>query len=823
MAMALIAKRRTGKSLGRVAVFCGALSLCLAVARSQPTEVASGVARAVTSGGAGAHWRELIQEPNLPLRFEPNVGQAASSVRYLARGNGYRIDLSERGVKLDLGTEPASVAAPDGRGHVSPPPREASVGFRFVHSSRHPRLEPERPETSTSNYFLGNDPSRWRRHVANFGAVRYHEIYPGVDWVLYGNPGEVEYDFIVAPGVKPSQIELAIDGPGRPTLDSHGDLLIKVAGRMVRQRKPLAYQTAAAGNRDYVEAHYVLDRRYVRVSLGHYDRRRPLIIDPALAFSTYLGGSTGEYATAVAVDADGNVYVTGPTSSTDFPTLNPVQATNKRGNIFISKLNAAGTGLIYSTYLGGSVNELAFAIAVDGAGDAYVGGSTSSPDFPVRNAFQRSYKGTGPASENGFIAKLDPTGGMLVYSTYLGGSVQDNVQGLAVDSTGSAYVVGDTSSADFPTANALQSTLKGRINAFISKLSPDGMSLMYSTYLGGSAADEANAIALDASGDAYIGGDTNSVDFPTVNPFQAVNHVSVNGSKASTGFVAKLNPAGSALTYSSYLGGSAFDVVSAIAVDNSGNAYVTGGTVSTDFPTANPFQNTNRAATGLGGGNAFVTKVNPTGGALVYSTYLGGSGGGNGALGDSALAIAVDSTGEAFVAGRSSSTDFPTVDAVQSSNKATAIGASNAFVSELNAAGNGLVFSTYLGGSGSLGNTQIHITIPFGDWAAGIVLDASGNIYIAGQAASGDFPTINAYQTKNKTATQYGTVQTAFVAKFGTEASPPPPPSGGGASGGGGSFGWDSMIGLALTLLFRRRGRGSGSDERERAWDALVG
>jgi hypothetical protein len=399
---------------------------------------------------------------------------------------------------------------------------------------------------------------------------------------------------------------------------------------------------------------------------------------------------------------------------------------------------------------------------------------------------------------------------MLVYSTYLGGSNQDGVRGLAIDSTGSAYVAGDTSSVDFPTANALQSTLKGRINAFVSKLSPDGKSLVYSTYLGGSAADGAAAIALDASGNAYIGGDTNSVDFPLVNPFQAVNHVSVNGSTASTGFVAKLNAAGSALAYSSYLGGSAFDVVDAIAVDNSGSAYVAGGTVSTDFPTVQPFQSTNRAATGRGGGNAFVAKINSTGDALVYSTYLGGSGGGNGYLGDGAQAIAVDSSGDAFVAGRTSSTDFPTVDAVQSTNKATAIGASNAFVSELNAAGNGLVFSTYLGGSGSLGNTQIHTTIPFGDYAAGITLDASGNIYIAGQAASGDFPTVNAYQTKNKTATQYGTVQTAFVAKFGTEVNLPLPSVGGGASGGGGAFGWDSLIALALTFIFRHRGRGSG-------------
>lgn len=804
--MSLTADHATIRSVGRAAVICGALPLCLAMTTAEPAGIVAGVAPTVANAVTVIYRRDLTYEANLPLRFEPNVGQAASSVRYLARGGGYDIALSERGVRIDLGADSASVGLPNDGGHSSRSSHEAIVGLHFVHANRHPRLESERPQTSVTNYLLGNDPSRWHRHVANYGAVRYQGIYPGVDWVLYGNPGDLEYDLVVAPGADPRHIVLAIDGPGRPTIDSDGNLLIKLAGRVVRQRKPVAYQTTASGGRDDVEAYYVLDRREVRVSLGHYDRRRPLVIDPALAFSTYLGGSGNEYATAVAVDADGNVYVTGDTSSTDFPTLNPLQATNKRDNIFISKLNAAGTGLIYSTYLGGSVNELAFGIAVDSAGDVYVAGGTSSPDFPVRNALQSSYKGIG-LSENGFITKLDPTGGVLVYSTYLGGSNQDIVRTIAIDSTGSAYVAGDTSSANFPTANALQGTLKGRINAFISKVSADGMSLVYSTYLGGSAADEAAAIALDSNGNAYIAGDTNSLDFPTVNPFQGVNHVSVNGSTASTGFVAKLNAPGSALVYSSFLGGSAFDVVDAIAVDNSGNAYVAGGTVSTDFPTVNPFQSTNKAATGLGGGTAFVTKINSTGDALVYSTYLGGSGGGNGALGDGAGAIVVDSTGEAFVAGRSSSTDFPTVNPVQSTNKATAIGASNAFVSELNAAGNGLVFSTYLGGSGSLGNTQIHTMIPYGDYAAGIALDASGNIYIAGQAASGDFPTINAYQAENKTATPYGTVPTAFVAKFGTEVKLPPPPVGGGTSSGGGSIGWQSLIGLALMSILQWRRR----------------
>ncbi len=790
------AKRRLGRRVQSTAASCGALCICIVVITTITRTV-----QATTLGTKNTTRRVLLSPANFPLRFEPNVGQAAASVRYLARGNGYAIALSERGATLDLGAEHRPLATRSG--YVGPHSRTASVDLRFVHSNCHPRLEPEHRDASVSNYLLGNDPSRWHRQVPNYSAVRYQGIYPGIDWVVYGRAGTLEYDLIVAPGADPRRIALAISGSDRWSIDAQGDLLIDAGGRVVRQRQPVAYQTTASGSRTDVEAHYRLDHRQVRIALGPYDRRRPLVIDPALAFSTYLGGSAGEYATAVAVDAEGNVYVTGDTWSTDFPTLNPLQPTNKGDNIFIAKLNAAGTGLIYSTYLGGSSTDLAFGIAVDSAGDVYVAGSTSSSDFPVRNAFQGTYKGIGTSS-NGFITKIDPTGGMLVYSTYLGGSAIDTLHGLAIDGMGSAYVVGETSSPDFPIANALQSTLKGRINAFISKLSIDGTSLVYSTYLGGTGADQATAIALDSSENVYVTGTTNSLDFPTVNPFQSANHVSINGNSTPTGFVSKLNAAGGALMYSSYLGGSGFELVRGIAVDNQGNAYIVGQTGSTDFPTVNAFQSTNNATTRLGGGTAFITKINSTGDALMYSTYLGGSGGGNGLIGDDAQAIAVNSSGDVFVGGVTASTDFPTVNPVQSTNKASAIGASNAFVSELNPAGNALLFSTYLGGSGSLGNTSIHTTIPFGDEAWGIALDAADNIYVVGQSGSGDFPTVNAYQTKNKTATQYGTVQTAFVAKFGTEVNLPLPTVGGGPSGGGGSLDWDALLGLTLIWLSRR-------------------
>jgi hypothetical protein len=785
------------KRVGGAAACCGLLCLCFALITTPPTGGASRVTRETIAGRGNTPLRVLLRLPHLALRFEPNVGQTNPIVRYQALGNGYRIALSERGVKLELATELALPEAPSH--HASPTGRQLILGLRFVQSNPHPRLEAERPEGSVSNYLMGNRPSRWHLGIPNFANVRYTEIYPGVDWVLYGHQDELEYDFVIAPGADPRRIRFRFDGADRLSVDPHGDLLIQAKQHAVRQRRPVVYQRSATGDREYIEARYALDHRDVRLVLASYDRRRELVIDPALAFSTYLGGSGGDYASAIAVDGAGNVYVAGVTTSVDFPTLQPFQAANPGQAAFVSKLNAAGTALVFSTYLGGA-SEVA-GIAVDATGNVYVAGTTSSANFPVQNAFQPTYKGSGAGSVNGFVTKLDPSGEALVYSTYLGGSVQDFVHGLAVDNAGAVYVAGQTSSPDFPIANALQPTLKGRLNAFLTKLNADGGSLAFSTFLGGSAADGALAVALDTTSTIYLGGETNSVDFPTVNAFQSVNHASANGSTDPTGFVAKINQSGNALVYASYLGGSGVDAVRAIAADSAGNAYVTGSTSSTDFPTVSPLQSTNRAATGLGGPTAFVSKINSAGNALVYSTYLGGSGGGNGPLGDVGNAIAIDNVGGVVAVGQSSSTDFPVVGAVQTTNKAAALGASNAFVSELNSSGNALLFSTYLGGSGSYGNQQAHTTIPFGDSAAAVALDSSGNIYVAGQTGSSDFPIMNPFQSMNRTETQYGTVSTAFVSKFGTEVGIPPSTTRSGG-GGGGSLDWESLF-IVIAVVLR--------------------
>jgi len=724
----------------------------------------------------------VVQQPqlvkgygSLPIRFEPNVGQAAPEARYLARGAGYDLVLGERGVILRTG---------DG----------SSLQLHPLRSNPAPSLEAERPQRSVSNYFIGSDRSKWHSSVPNYGAVRYRQIYPGVDWVVYGNPQQLEYDFVVAPGADAQRVRLRFEGARKLALDGNGDLLLTLGGHTLRQLKPVLYQLGAGGGRETVEGRYVLDHQQLAIAVGRYDHSRELVIDPAFVYSTYLGGSNSTNATAIAVDSAGNAYITGDTGATDFPTVHPYQGTNNGGNAFITKMSADGSSLIYSTYLGGSGGENAAGIAVDSAGNIYVAGSTYSTDFPLANPYQSTNNAAGTdTDESAFLTKISADGSSLIYSTYLGGSGDLNgAAGLAVDSAGSAYLVGSTDSADFPTAKPLQAALTGRLNAYITKFSADGKSLAYSTFLGGTAADNGIAIAVDSSGSAYITGLTNSTDYPVLNAFQSTYN-STDSAFGSNAFVSKLKPDGSALVYSGYLGGSEFDVGNAIAVDSAGSAYVVGFTADGDFPTQNPYQSSNLALNGQGGSAGFVTKFSAAGSALVYSTYLSGSGGGNGIAGDSVRTIAVDSAGHAYVAGEAASTDFPAVNAVQATNAAAQIGATNAFITELNATGNALLSSTYLGGSGSFGNGKRKPTIPDGDSAWGIAVDAAGGVYVTGKTGSADFPTASPYQAANATKTQYGTSYSAFVSKYKpTPAVPQTPPTGLTATAGDGqvSLSW---------------------------------
>ncbi|MGA2076311.1 MAG: choice-of-anchor D domain-containing protein [Terriglobia bacterium] len=615
------------------------------------------------------------------------------------------------------------------------------------------------------NYFIGNDPKKWRTNVPTYAKVRYHDVYPGVDLEYYGNQGgQLEYDFIVAPGADPSAITLQLGAVREPPLriDANGDLVIAADGGEIRFHKPEISQpgtgsSLAIRHSSLIDGRFVLDaRNRIQFALGPYDHTKPLVIDPVLTYSTYLGGSGGDWGYGIAVDSSGSAYVTGETASVDFPTVNPLQAGNKsgsQGTAFVAKLNPAGSALVYSTYLGGSGADIGYGIAVDSSGNAYVGGRTYSRDFPVVNAIQNGNL-TSTGYSTGFIAKLDASGSALVYSTYLGGSVFDFAAAIAVDPSGNAYVTGATSSPDFPTTpGSFESTGGGNVDgcqctdAFVTELNAAGSALVYSTYLGevnhpsGNEYTSALGIALDHSGNAYITGSTTPGALPTANPLQAASK-----NANFTAFVTELNASGSGLVYSTYLGGSDNDEGRSIAVDSSGAAYVTGATSSSDFPTVNPIQPTNEGIAS-GGTAGFVSKLNPGGSALVYSTYLGGSGT------NVADGIAVDSSGDAYVVGYTGAMDFPTANAVQPA----LLGSENGFVAELNPAGSALVYSTYLGGS-------------YQDAAAGVALDPSGNAYITGATLSLDFPTVNPLQPANKNAQPPG--PTAFVAEL--SASPAP-------------------------------------------------
>jgi hypothetical protein len=668
----------------------------------------------------------------LPLTFEANQGQTDARVKFLSRGSGYTLFLTGDEAVFSLRGSEARPSASTVGDRLNTKAVVTKTGavlqMKLRNANRAAKVTSTDQLPGRSNYFIGNDPKKWRSNVPTYAKVKYEEIYSGIDLVYYGNQRQLEYDFVVAPGADLHRIQFGVRGAKSISRDEHGDLVLHMTEGEIRWRKPVVYQEKD-GTRQDIDGQYIIKRgQRVSFEVAEYDSKRPLIIDPALAYSTYLGGGGYDIGYGIAVDSSGNAYVTGATYATNFPTMNPLQPANGgRYDAFVSEFNPAGSTLVYSTYLGGSDSDYGYGIAVDSSGSAYVTGSTQSADFPTTpGAFQTTCGGgCPPGNPDAFVAKLNSTGSALVYSTYLGGSVIDNGRGIAVDKSGNAHITGLTSSADFPvTPGAFQATCGGICyfsDAFVTTLNPTGSALVYSTYLGGSSVDYGYGIAVDTSGDAYVTGFTSSTDFPTMNPLQPANG---GGSDA---FVAQLNSTGSALVYSTYLGGNGADEGWGIAVDTSGDAYVTGSTGAANFPvTPGAFQTT------CGGGNncgsspdAFVAHLNPTGSALVYSTYLGGSGA------DVGYGIAVDSSGDAYVTGYTSSTDFPTMNPLQPYG-----GNGDAFVAQLNSTGSALVYSTYLGGSQQ-------------DFGQGVAVDSSGDAYVTGYTSSTDFPTTpGAFQTR---------------------------------------------------------------------------
>ena len=744
----------------RLLLTLGAAALLAATGPDAPDRRAQAAGRRTvapprrTPGPTGAAVSDV--RSRLPLSFEANQGQLDERVRFFARGLGY---------SLFLTPDEAVLASHDDKRAGKGALRITLVGAR-----RAPRVTGIDALRGKSNYFIGGDPSQWRRNVPLYGKVRYEGVYPGIDVVYYGNQRQLEYDFQVAPGADPRTIRIAFGGARAVSVDGGGEVVVQAAHGEMRQRKPLVYQEVDGARREVSGRYVMRGRREVGFEVGDYDPSKPLVIDPVLVYSSYLGGASWDFGQAVAVDGAGYIYVTGYTDSVNFPTRDTLippppshpffPNTGYRGmDVFVTKIDPAQAGdssLVYSTYLGGGFDDVARAIAVDDDGGMYVTGYTYSFNqvgtphndaYPVtENAFQKAliFPRMGHTTD-AFVTKLNPAGNEILYSSYLGGGGNDEGHDVAVDAAGNFYVTGharsrqEDGSAPFPTSpGAFQTAASPLVaanesNAFVAKFDPaqaGDLSLAYSTYLGGSASDWGRGIAVAGNGEAVIAGVTYSPDFPTLDAFQP----EIRG--ALSAFVSRLSAEGTALVYSTYLGGATGGEAWDVALDPSGKAYVTGSATPGLPTTPGVLQPTG------GGYTPFVAKLDPAQSgpaSLLYATYLG-PGNGTGAR-----AIAVDAAGNAYVTGETNGPFPTTADALSPAYG----GLGDAFVAKLNPTATALSYSTYLGGART-------------DAGRGVAVDADGNIYVTGETDSTNFPITTAFQPAYG-----GSVRDAFVVKIG--------------------------------------------------------
>jgi len=687
---------------------------------------------------------------NLPLYFE-----AGSPAGFTAQGRDAQFSIGATGAQLVLHKDGLT----------------RTVQLQFTGANSQAQVRGDGVLSGTINHLTGSQPAQWRTGIPTFARVQVAEVYPGISLLYYGNQQRLEYDFTVAPGASPEAITLHFTGADRIALNAQGGLVLHLGQDEILQPAPFIYQTVEGVRREISGGYKLLGAHEVAFTVGRYNPSLPLVIDPVLAYSTYFGGTLVEAAWSVAVDAaDGSVFLAGQTLSKkaisntkyandDFNTSSPfstpgaVQEDFGGGKItgdgFVARFDQTGTNLIYLTYLGGSADDFVSSVTVDTNGNAFMTGFTDSPDFPTANALYPQISGvinqkTKAYPGDAFIAQLDASGSNLVYSTYLGGAGLDVANSIALDASGNAYVAGTTTSSNFPTlnpvvfrlagsTNPVLNQLAGTNNAFVTELSAGGSNLIFSTYLGGKNYDVAEGVAVDSGGNIYVTGFTLSTNFPTTNALSAALNQNVKDKNKSVpydGFVSQLEPGGSHLVYSTYLGGTNNDVAYKIACDTDGNAYVTGFSGSPDFP------NTTTNVLGLysmvssnknnsGDVDAFLTKLDPAG-AVIYSAFFGGK------KGDISYGVAVDPLGNAFVTGTTFSNDFPT------NNTADALrtklsGSSDLFVTGFNTNASALIYSGYFGGKSS-------------DSGYGIAVDSASSVYLTGQSSSKDFTLTNDFQ-----------------------------------------------------------------------------
>ena len=778
----------------------------------------------------------------VPLHFERNDGQADKQAKFLSRGNGYTFFLTSseavlvlrRNEALGRKPSPGQMAPRDSFGlrnealwtetnnadNLTP---QILLRSRVLGANPNATVSAEEQLPGKSNYFIGKDPKAWRTNIPSFAKVRYSGVYPGIDLVYYGNQAQLEYDFVLGPGASPSQISFAISGEERSTksdakastpiklrIDKSGDLLVACAAGQLRYQKPLAYQITADGHKELVEARFVLkSKNDVGFEVSSYDRSRTLTIDPVLLYSTYIAGATpgpyyygyfGDQAAAIAVDPEGSAYITGTTASGDFPITSAAYQTackpygagcSNNGAwapgygtaVFVSKLSPDGSSLVYSTYLAGSVTDSSAGIAVDSSGNAYIAGSTNSPDFPVTHGAYQTVcspeldeqggfcgasaivsKCGAQGYPDGFVTKLDPSGSAIVYSTFLGGSLNDYLTGIAVDAAGEAYVSGFTLSSYTYGGLYYGCPANSATASYGYPITPDG-------YFPG-------PLPAPIAGQQWPFGSPSAftlASVPTVSGFPfSDNHTPV---------FSKLSADGSTMIYSTYIGGGLGPIApggqgwgdgqtfegplsqnaTGIAIDSSGDAYLTGYSNASDlcctqygggyqfsgFPTTpdavQPHNGTYCAnSQGYCGYNAFVAKFDPAqagAASLVYSTNLGSD------ANAYSSSIAVDSAGNAFVTGTVSintpynqSADFPTTQGTIQPTCPGNCGGTYGWLAKLNPTATMLDYSTYLPGSIPQYGSSINTS------ASSITLDTTGNAYVAGQTNAGDYPQINALQ-----------------------------------------------------------------------------
>lgn len=745
------------------------------------------------SATATAKTRALEAFRKSPMSFEANQGQTDKRVTFISRGAGYTLFLTRDSAVMALQNTGSAQGRQENAARATSPSMpyvgnsvsgvsrgqgstrsEAVLNMRVVGANPAARVTSFDQLETTSNYFIGNNPAKWRTKVPNFGKVRYSSIYPGVDLVYYGNQQQLEYDFVVAPGADPNVIALRFTGGPEggdslsSSIDSNGDLVAHLQGGDVRFHRPLVYQTDGQQHKHLIDGHYVLrGSDQVGFAVAAYDRGRQLVIDPTLSYSTYLGGSNVDVGLGVTLDRFGSCFITGSTLSSDFPTFNPLMGYQGQQDIFITKFNSKASAPEYSTFVGGSADDVATDIHLDSLGDMTVTGYTLSTDFPLEKPIQSTFGG-GTVTGDAFLFQIASHGTALVYSTYLGGSSDDQGFSLAIDGSNNVYVVGYTSSQDFPvTLGSLRSSCGLDANAscsngFVLKVPSKGNVLTYSTFLGGSngLGDAAYGIAVDANGDAYVAGITGSPDFPTtIGAYDTSCGTDAKCNGTYDGFVSEINPAGTGFVFSTFLGGSGYDYSSGIALDSAGSIYVSGNTVSTDFPVTRGAAQKTFGGMSAGCvpsgtttcGDVTVSKLKAGGSILLYSTFLGGS------LDENpGLSMAVDAGGNAYVTGQTDSTNFPLVNAFQTNYGG---GSSDAFITKVNPTGTAFAYSSYLGGAGQ-------------DSGSRVALDAYADAYISGTTLSTNFPvTAGVFQSRCGTdGTCNGGLSDAFAVKVATSA-----------------------------------------------------